>query len=204
MNKGEVKAHGRHVLVEVTKLPEVIEDVHVGEQARMTKTQTEFYYGEALEVGPNAADDDQCPELVKGDKVIFQQLGGFMVPTTDGYCKIMDGYNIVAKTTSLEEMNKKTITPTGDRILIEVIGEGLVSEDADGNEFYDESKGDPRDQDTQKGIVVSCGPQAEVIAEGTIVFFDPYCGNLIVNEADLMLKTVNSFDILFSTKNTSL
>lgn len=204
MNKGEVKAHGKHVLVEVTKLPEVIGEsdqaIHVGSQALMTKTRTEFYYGEALDLGVDADKNDQCPGLKKGDKVIFQQLGGFMVPTKDGYCKIMDGYNIVAKMTDMENINADTVIPTGDRILVEILGEKLVSEE----DIYDDSKSDPREQDTQKGLVISCGPMADQLPKGTIVYFDPYCGNLIVNEEDLMLKTVNSFDILFSTSETSL
>ena len=65
------------------------------------------------------------------------------------------------------------------------------------NGVYDPSAGNPREADTQRGVVISCADGADQIEPGTIVAFDPYCGNLIVNEGDNKLKTVNSFDILF-------
>jgi co-chaperonin GroES (HSP10) len=187
-----ITPHNVHVLAEVVKLPTEEDGIYVGGQDQMTKTRVEYYYGKALKLGINANDPSQCPEVKEGDGIIFSQIAGSQV-VTDTYCKIIRGNIIVALYTDIKNMNKETIRPTGDRILVEIIGEKLIN---DG--IYDSSKNDPRENATQKGVVISCGESAEKIEPGTIVAFDPYCGNLIVNEEDNMLKTVNSFDILFS------
>jgi co-chaperonin GroES (HSP10) len=193
MKTEQIKLHNVNVLAEVVKLPSEEDGVYVGGQDQMTKTRVEYYYGKALGIGDKANDKDQCPEVKVGDGVIFSQIAGAQVATEDVYCKIIRGHAIVALYTDLENMNKETIKPTGDRILVEIIGEKLVNDGV-----YDDSKEDPRESATQKGVVISCGASAEQIEPGTIVAFDPYCGNLIVNEGDTKLKTVNSFDILFS------
>ena len=178
MKKADITPHNSNVVVEVTKLPTTINDIHVGEQSEMTKVQIEFYYGKAIKIGSTATSKNQCPELKVGDGVVFQQIAGYQVPTTDSYCKVIGAYNVVAITSDLENMNAETITPTGDRVLVEIIGEKLVSEDG----IHDESKADPRESATQKGRVISCAKGAAHIEKGTIVAFDPYCGNLIVND----------------------
>ena len=193
MKHTEVTPHNVHVLAEVVKLPSMVDGIHVGGADQMTKTRVEYYYGKAVKLGIKATDKDQCPELKEGDGIIFSQIAGAQVATDKVYCKIVRGHAIVALYTDLENMNKETVRPTGDRILVEIIGEKLIN---DG--IYDGSKDNPRESSTQKGVVISCGESAEQIAPGTIVAFDPYCGNLIVNEDDMKLKTVNSFDILFS------
>ena len=193
MKVTEVTPHNLHVLAEVVKLPSMVDGIHVGEADQMTKTRVEYYYGKALKVGPTANIKEQCPEVKEGDGIIFSQIAGSQIATDDIYCKIVRGHAIVALYTDLENMNKETVKPTGDRILVEIIGEKLINEG-----IYDSSGDDPRESATQKGVVISCGESAEQIAPGTIVAFDPYCGNLIVNEDDMKLKTVNSFDILFS------
>ena len=193
MKHTEVTPHNVHVLAKVVKLPSMVDGIVVGEANQMTKTRVEYYYGRALKIGSKATDKDQCPELKEGDGIIFSQIAGAQVATDEIYCKIVRGHAIVALYTDLENMNKETVKPTGDRILVEIIGEKLINEG-----IYDSSKEDSRDMATQKGVVISCGEGAEQIKPGTIVAFDPYCGNLIVNEDDMKLKTVNSFDILFS------
>jgi hypothetical protein len=46
--------------------------------------------------------------------------------------------------------------------------------------------------------VISCAKNADQYPAGTIVAFEPYCGNLIVNENNLKLKTLQSFDVLYT------
>jgi co-chaperonin GroES (HSP10) len=194
MEKLTIKPEGFNVLAEVTELPNLNGEIYIGSGPVATKSNIEYYYGSALKLGDKATEESQCPELKEGENIIFSQFAGYGVPTTDGYCKIIRGHDIVAKVTSnFENMTEETVKPTGDRILVKIIGEGLVK---DG--IYDDSKEDPRSALTQKGEVISCGPEAKKYKKGTVVAFDPFCGNLILNESDCKLKTVNQFDILYT------
>jgi co-chaperonin GroES (HSP10) len=193
MKTNKVTPHNVHVLAEVVKLPSEEDGIYVGGADQMTMTNVQYYYGKALSIGNQVNTPEQCPEVKPGDGIIFSQIAGSQITTDDVYCKIIRGHAIVALYTDLKNMNKETIKPTGDRILVEIIGEKLINEG-----IYDSSKSDPRENATQRGVVISCGASAEKIAPGTIVAFDPFCGNMIVNEKDMQLKTVNSFDILFS------
>jgi len=194
MEKMKVTPHNMNVLAEVTILPTEQDGVIVGDASEGTPVDAEFYYGKALKVGENANDKDQCPEVKEGMGIIWNQFAGVHVKTDDGYCKVLRGHNIVAIAEDLENMNEETIKPTGDRILVRIIGEGLVDEDG----VYDDTNDDPREKATQQGVVISCAENATQIEPGTIICFDPYCGNLIINEANKKLKTINSFDVLFS------
>jgi co-chaperonin GroES (HSP10) len=200
MLKENVNPVNYNLLVEVLKFPTIKNGVFVGDQALLTKTNIEFYYGKVLKLGSKAKDDSQCPELEEGVGVIFSQIAGVPPETEDAYCKVIRGYDVVAvikEFTDLENMEvEKQIYPTKDRILVKIIDEDIMR---DG--IYNDSKADPREAITQKGIVLKCADGADQYEEGTIVFFDPYCGNLIVNEIDLKLKTVNSFDILYTINN---
>lgn len=194
MEKLTVKPEGFNVLAEVTELPSVQDDIYVGSAPMASKSNIEYYYGKALSLGDKATESDQCPGLEDGENIIFSQFAGYGVPTEDGYCKIIRGHDVVAKVTgNFEDMTEETVKPTGDRILVKIIGEGLVK---DG--IYDDSKEDPRVALTQRGEVIACGPEAKQYEKGAIIAFDPYCGNLILNEADCKLKTVNQFDVLYT------
>jgi len=190
MEKMNFTPHNRNVLVEVTELPTTVDGVYIGEQALASKTNIEFYYGQALKLGESA--HEECPGLKEGDLVIFSQFGGHHLKTDDGFCKVVRAGNIVATAKDFKDMRSDNVYPTWDRILVEIIGEKLIDEDG----IYNEDLEDPREAVTQKGKVISCGANALQFEPGTIVLFDPYCGNLIVNENDLKLKTINSFDVL--------
>jgi len=181
-----------YVLAEVTKLPSIEEGVHMSEGAGTGQIEQSFYVGTALKVGKKAT--EECPGLVEGDFIVFADIAGVQVATDDNYCKVIRGNDIVATTTDLENMNEETLKPTKDRVLVSIIEEGLI--DADG--IFDSSGDDPRDAVTQRGRIISCAPGADQYKEGTIVFFDPYCGNIIVDDGIKKLKTVNSFDIFYS------
>ena len=191
-----VRPHKAHLVAEVTVLPEEVDGVYVGPARQSTKTEIEYYYGKAIELGDEANSKEQCPELVEGDGVVFSQFAGYHVKTDDGFCKVVRGHDIVAILDDMENINEETIRPTGDRLLVEIINESVV--DADG--IFNDSKPDPRELATQKGRVIACAEGADQFEVGTIVAFEPYGGNLIVNEPGKKLKTVNSFDILFSVK----
>ena len=194
MEKLTINPQNFNVLAEVTKLPTMVDGIYIGEASMATKTDTEFYFGTALKAGDRSTDVDQCPEIKEGDNIIFNQFAGYAIPTTDGYCKVIRGHDIVAIVEGkFEDMSVKTVKPTGVRILVEILNEKLVQ---DG--IYDDSKTDPREALTQIGVVVACAKGATKYKKGTKVAFDPYCGNLILNENDCKLKTINSLDILYT------
>jgi len=195
MNKLTVKPEGFNIIAEVTELPSMKDDIFVGSAPVASKTNIEYYYGKVLSLGDRATETEQCPGLKEGENIVFSQFAGYGIPTKDGYCKVIRGHDVVAVVKgNFEDMSEKNVKPTGDRVLVKIIGESLVQ---DG--IYDDSKEDPRSALTQRGEVIACGPDAKKYKKGTIVAFDPYCGNLIVNENDIKLKTVNQFDILYTT-----
>jgi co-chaperonin GroES (HSP10) len=194
ISKGNISPKNYYVLAEVTELETLKNNIYQGNQQLATKTNIEYYYGKALKLGPTALDKEQCPELKENDNIIFSQFAGFAAATEDSFCKAIRGSDIVAIVTSnFDDMTEKTIKPTGERILVKIIGENLIQ-----GGIYDDTANDPREAVTQKGEVISCAKNADKYPKGTIVAFEPYCGNLIVNENNLKLKTVHSFDILYT------
>jgi len=190
MKKENVTPCNFNILVEVTEFPTEEGGVFIGKQQSSQLEQT-YYRGTALELGPRSTDKDQCPELEKGDFVIFSDLAGYPVATDESYCKVIRGHDIVALTSDIENMNAETLKPTGERILVEVLKENLMKDGV-----YDASKGDPRAKATQLGKVLKCAENAQQFPEGTIVAFEPYSGNPI-HVGDTFYKTINSFDIEF-------
>jgi co-chaperonin GroES (HSP10) len=190
MKKENVTPCNFNVLVEVTEFPTEEGGVFIGKQQSSQLEQT-YYRGTALELGPRSTDKDQCPELEKGDFVIFSDLAGYPVATDESYCKVIRGHDIVALTSDIENMNAETLKPTGERILVEVLKEDLMKDGV-----YDASKGDPRAKATQLGKVLKCAENTQQFPEGTIVAFEPYAGNPI-HVGDTFYKTINSFDIEF-------
>jgi len=192
MESKQIKPHGVNVVAEVTKLPTEQDGVFIGNTQTGSTTQA-YYTGTAIALGDKANLKDQCPELKEGDGILFEQVAGYHVPTTDQYCKVVRGHDIVAIVTDIDNMNTETIKPTGERILVEVVSESAIKDGV-----FDGSADDPRDAATQKGRVISCAKGAAQFEPGTIVAFDPWVGNPIVNDGKTFLKTINSFDILFS------
>ena len=192
----DVIPRNQNVLVEIEKLKEVIDGVYVGNQnAVETDAQpTQFYVGKVHKFGPDAPDDSQCPEIEEGKYAIFSQWSGQVMPTEDGYTKVIPGFNIVAFTKSLD-MKIEDLDPTNDRILVEIIQDNKVKDGV-----YNNADDDPRQSVTQRGRVISCASNADQYEVGAIVFFEPTAGNLIVNRVDQQLKTLNSKSILCEIK----
>lgn len=194
MNSSNVKARNFNVVVEVCDLPEEVDGVYHGHTALSSKTEQAYYKGKVLSTGPRATESEHCPELaeLKDDEyVIFSDLAGYHVLTEDKFCKVIRGHEIVGITTDFENMNTENVRPTAERILVEVIKENHVK---DG--IWDNTQ-DPRAQDIQYGKVISCGSTADHYEPGTIVGFEPYVGNPLVNNESVFLKTINSLDIEF-------
>ncbi len=191
----EVKPCNHNVLISVIFQEEVDEDgVFVGGGKQATKTTSEFYHGLVEGVGGEADIETECPGIEVGDQVIINQLSGCTVPTWDKYCKLVRGYDIVAISKD-ENMEIDSIKPTGDRVLVKILEEGAYDEDG----VYIGESGDPREKQTQRGTLLAVGPAVKGDYEiGSTIYFDPYCGNMIVNDKETKLKTLNSFDILFT------
>jgi co-chaperonin GroES (HSP10) len=194
MDKENVNPQGVNALVEVKRFDTLDSNkIYKGENAQMTKTKAEFYFGTVIKLGKDAASKEQCSELKEGIGVVISQMAGYTIPTKKSYCKVVRGYDVVAIVEDLDNINMNNIKPTGDRVLVQIIEESSITSDG----VYVGSKEDPREALIQRGRVISCAENAIQYKEGSIVAFDPYCGNLIYNEGDVLLKTVNGFDILF-------
>jgi len=196
MDSTKIKPNFVNVLVEVTKVSTEKDGIYIGEGEFVTKTNQAFYWGKVISKGKEASGKDQCPNLKNGDYVIFSQIAGVTIPTEDSYCKVIRGHDIVGILKDKDKMiSKENIKPTKNRVLVEVIQEKIIK---DG--IYDDSQEDPREALTQRGIVIECAEDATQFKVGSIVHFDPYVGNPIFNDGELFLKTIHSFDILFSEK----
>jgi co-chaperonin GroES (HSP10) len=187
----DVKPCGVNLSVKIKITEKEINGVKVGKQLA-SKSNVEFYMGEVLALGKNVSNQEQCPELEVGDFVMFNQFSGAVVASKDDYLKVITGYDVVA-ISKTEDMNIDTINPANDRILIKILNE---SSEVNGVEV--EEVLDARDKQTQMGVVLKLGKNTESdIAVGDTVFIDPFCGNLIINDSDLKLKTLNYRDILY-------
>jgi co-chaperonin GroES (HSP10) len=183
----EVIPENDNVLLVVENLEKQVEGINIDDKP--DQYSRAFYETKVVAIGPNGLClESGCPGLEIGDKAIIDRFDGVNIPTKDVYSKLVRGYGVIA-------MVKKNgiMLATNDRILVEVLDENFTSEE--GVDY--EKSADPRERETQKGKVINCGPNAIQYPEGTVVFFDPFCGNLIVNEPTRKIKTINSFDVLF-------
>lgn len=188
----DVKPCGVNLSVKIKITEKEINGVKVGKHLA-SKSNVEFYMGEVLALGKNVSNQEQCPELEVGDFVMFNQFSGAVVASKDDYLKVITGYDVVA-ISKTEDMNIDTIIPANDRILIKILNES-----SEVNGVAIEEVLDARDKQTQMGIVLKMGKNAESdVKVGDTIFIDPYCGNLIINDPDLKLKTLNYRDILYS------
>jgi co-chaperonin GroES (HSP10) len=188
MNKEKFKPFGVNLIGEVTEFADAEKDGIQTEQKLASKTNVEYYYGIALKLGENV--EKECPGLKEGNNIIFNQFSGFAINSTNGYCKILKGFDVVAIVK--DNFNKmEKVLATKNRVLVEILDESVVQ-----NGIYNDAGNDSRNADTQKGKILHCGPEAKQLPKGTVVLFDPYCGNLIYNEPSKKLKTIEEFDIL--------
>lgn len=188
----DIVPHNENVVVSIEVTEKSINGLAITKELA-SKANVEFYIGKVEALGETANSNEQCPEVKTGDIVIFNQFAGAVATTSDNYTKVITGHDIVAisKTT---EMKLEDITPTSDRILVEILNENLSTNGLS----YEESL-DARDKQTQCGRIIKLGSLAKTpLQEGTIVYFDPYQGNLILNETTQKLKVLSYRDILYS------
>ena len=192
--KEDVIPQNENVLVEVQKIEEVVNGIYVGNQLGVDEDAMpiEFFIGKIIKFGNKAKDANQCPELEVGKYAYFNQFGGYTIPTKDSYSKILPGYNIVAISNDMN-MDVNTITPTNDRLLVEMIKEEDTVEGV-----YIGKSGDPRELNISLGKVISCGLNADKYKKGDIIAVDPYCGNPIIKDTVKEIRTINSADVLFT------
>lgn len=190
----DVKPQNENILIEVVTLDRVIDNIYVGNRnsVEMDAMPVEFYIAKVLELGPESTNDKQCPGIEKGDYAFVSHFAGHAVNTEEAYTKVVQGYNIVAYTKDIK-MNIETIIGSNDRLIIKLLEKNKMD-----GEVFSDAKADPRDALTQAGEVISCGVNATQYAKGTIVYFDPYCGNLILDNENGKIKTLNSLDVLYT------
>jgi co-chaperonin GroES (HSP10) len=172
--------------------------IYLGED-EATKLQVEMYYGKVEKMGPDARNDEHCPNLNTGDIAIFSQFAGHHIATSSGKMhKIIRGYDIMATTTNLEKINEKTLSPTADRVLIKVIHREV---DESGLFLSEEDQKDPRLVDLSYGEILKKGPTSPTeFKVGDTIAYDPYVGETIRKRGSTKeseLRVIRGDDILF-------
>ena len=191
IKSNEIIPLGVNIAVEIKIKEKEINGVSLG-KSLANKSNIEFYSGKVLKLGESSTDGKlgQCPNLEEGDFVIFSQFAGVVPPTEDIYMKVVTGHDIVAYSKN-EDMNIEDIMPANERILVKIL-----EEDIEINGVKIKGGQDPRELQVQKCEIIRLGLNSP-FKENDIVFIEPDCGNLIVNDPDLKLKTVEYRDILF-------
>lgn len=184
------------VVVEIIPKELAEDEVYMGD-SQPGKFQVKLYNGIAESLGPNATEDLNCPNLNKGDAVIFSQFAGSYISTDDGKLhKIIRGYDIMATTTDLEKINEDTLSPTADRVLIKV---QLRTIDESGLYFTDGQ--DPSLVDLSYGEIIKVGPTVlDNFKKGDLIAYEPYSGETIRKKGSFKeseLRVLRSDDILF-------
>lgn len=187
---GNIKPRNENVIVTVENIETVKDGVYQNNRNSVDNTvmPIEYYFCKIISFGELAKNKDQCPEIKVGNFAFISQFAGQVVPTVESYTKVVSGYNIVAITED-KDMKIENIKPTNDRVLVELIKNSDLDE-----EIFSSQKSDPMDGDTQSGIILEVGSNVEDYKKGDIVYFEPFCGSLIMKN----IKTINHLDILFT------
>jgi co-chaperonin GroES (HSP10) len=204
MEWSQIKPVNQRVLVEVLPFENKTDSgiILVGEK-KASKLQNENYIGQVLKIA------EDCPlekigDLQEGDYVIFSQFAGMHIPDENKFVKMVDPYMLVVKSKD-KSLPYNEWQPLDNRVLVKVVeGESKT----EGGLIVKKMK-DPRQADSQMGIVISAGVlKSKGIKVGDKVAFDPFCGNIIHEEIPtieatdglqqtIFYKTVYDFDIEF-------
>ena len=176
---------------------EKIDGLYTGED-ESTAYQIEMHYGVVKALGPEATQPLHCPNLNEGDITIFSQFAGSYIATNDDKLhKIIRGYDIMATTTDLNEINETTLNPAADRILLKV---HHMDVDESGLYLSGNDQKDPRLVDLNYGEILKLGPTANGFKVGDLIAYDPYAGETIRKRGSAQeseLRVIRSDDILF-------
>jgi len=179
----DIKPKAAYTLVKIVKTELTESGIITGTRTIASKLQVSHYLGEVVMDGTG--------ELEPGTGVVFNELAGYPVITDDDtiYAKVVAKSNLIVKTTKILDMQEDNTLPLGTRVLVKLHTEGIMK---DG--IIDDNGINPREMATQKGTVISVGPEATSTNVGDKVAFEPFCGSLITDE----LKTVHEHDLLFT------
>ena len=198
VNIKKVVTRGDRVLVHIKKLPKVTESgIITGQTNEFSSTRLDIdnYIGEVIDFGDEQAVHKHSPGLKKGEFAMFSQYAGYHIPTgRDTFAKVIHSHDIHCKVQEPMKFNKEQVTPTGERLLLEVMP---PEETTESGIIIGEAEKDPRELDTEKCIVRGVGPQAKEFKVDDVVFIPAYVGNNVVLDDGTELKTVNYNDILF-------
>lgn len=185
-------------LVVVDIRPRQLQGLYLGGNEQAAKTKAEMYYGTVKAMGPLVDNERHCPGLNYDDIAIFSQFAGSYISTNDDKLyKIIRGYDIMATTTDLENINEKTLTPTADRILVSVVHKEVTS---DGIYLDRDDARDPRLKDIDYGTVVSVGSEVVGFAVGDEVAYDVHVGEALrerSSDDEPELRVMRIDDVLF-------
>ena len=136
-------------------------------------------FGEVIAIGPNATQNEYCPELKLSDTVTYSSFAGSHIATENikELYKIMGGYSVMAKIDDINNLNWDTVHPTSNRILVEV---KFVDQTQEGLFISEDEAKDPRLEDLDYGVIVSTGPSCKLgYKVGDTVAYQPYAGENI-------------------------
>lgn len=187
-----------NVVVNVKKVAKDKEGIYLGETAS-TPTDIGMYFGSVISLGPNAGDEGHCPGLSKGDKAFFSEFSGYGIATNDNnFNKLIPAYDIMAIVTDENDLTINTISPTADRLLVEVCSN---DKNEDGLVLTGDSAKDPRLADINYAKFLKAGPSStQTFTEGQLVAYDPYSGEKIkpaTSSDSPELRLIREADILF-------
>lgn len=197
-NVKSVKPLQKGVLVDVHSVSKVVDGIFTGE-SEFNPTDIKMYFGTVEKVGPGSTEKDACPGLKEGDIGFFSEFSGYHIATDEkSMKKLIPAYDIMAIVKNTKELNKDTITPTSDRVLVEV---KFLDQDEGGVILSDADAKDPKLKDLDYGTVITNGPSTKgLVKENQVVAYDPYSGEIIRKAAGISvpeLRLIREDDILF-------
>lgn len=186
------------VLVDVHPLATEDDGIFIGTQ-ESNPSDIKMYFGTVEKVGPKSTDEEHCPGLKEGDIGFFSEFSGYHIATKEKTVKkLIPAYDIMAIVKDTKNLNEKTISPTSDRLLIEV---KFIDTDENGIVLSAEDTKDPRLRDLDFGVALSFGPSTKGVAKkGQTVAYDPYAGEIVRRSTGVdipELRLIREDDILF-------
>ena len=183
------------VTVKLLNLNEIYESLITQDQS--SEDVIAVRYGKVISMGPEVDTKQNCKDLKANEIALFTEFAGYYIPTTENICKIIRGYDIIGKTTDVNDFNK--LTPTSDRVLIETVDISKMS-----SNVILENASDPKLADLKYGKVIKVGPELTdtKLKKGQLVAYAPYTGTIVrhyESEKKQELSIIVEEDILFTT-----
>jgi len=185
------------VLVQLVKLDHALEELMTPNIS--TEEEVAVRYGKVISIGPEVDTIQHCKDLKVGEIALFTEFAGHYVTSDDkNLYKIIRGYDIIGKMDKeYDVIDEETLSPTGDRVLVEEIDTNIDSSGLIINES------DPTKADLLYGKIVSISKLANTLGlvKDQVVAYPPYVGTIVRHyESDELktLKVIVENDILFT------